>query len=440
MKYSNKALFVEISAVLRYLASNFFMKITSILLLPIIQRRLGIATYGLWMNFNQIITLFLRVSTLNVGVNLRRALPQNKHERSVLLSSLASLILILSLTVSLALVVSREYWAILFFGDKNYKGLVLFMAITIPVSVVINEAHNYLIGLKKHRLVANSTAIRYLVRLLIFIALALTISSVSVLILAYLFLEICYLLFIISSFRNILDDIDLSWQRIDAGLIKEKVKYSVPLFIGSIGIWLSSYGDRFLILRFMDTEKLGLYSALYTLASPILLLINPLANVVVPSFSFKEGNNNDDVRALYYLIFLIGLIVVGYGFIFFFGRFYLNIFLDYSLSPEIVKVFGELFVGMCFFTLASVQSALLTAKATKAHHGYYWLLVSVLSLLMNWFLIPYFGLRAASISTLLCYEFLVFLFFILLKDFIKLWGVFVVIMMIVIILTIVGFN
>ena len=176
---------------MRYLASNFFMKITSILLLPIIQRRLGIATYGIWMNFNQIITLFLRVSTLNLGVNLRRALPRSIHERSALLSSLGSLIFILSLIVSLALLVNREYWSILFFGDINFNGLVLIMAITIPVSVVINETHNYLIGLKKHRLVANSTAMRYLARLLVFIGLALKISSLSVLILAYLFLEMC---------------------------------------------------------------------------------------------------------------------------------------------------------------------------------------------------------------------------------------------------------
>jgi O-antigen/teichoic acid export membrane protein len=190
--------------------------------------------------------------------------------------------------------------------------------------------------------------------------------------------------------------------------LKPMMAFGMSGIVSSLGIWMMNLGDRLVIGHFMDAEALGIYAATYSFAFLLMAVNGPILMPAYPRLQValaKEGVEDAAREARTFHRYICLMIVPS------------TLFLLYMSGPVLLFLGGAEFnvdpimVGMVILAVAMDQfnglsHYVLYSKDQMKFSQNTWIAAGIANLLLNWVLVPHFGLRGSAFTTLMTYFFL----------------------------------
>jgi O-antigen/teichoic acid export membrane protein len=180
--------------------------------------------------------------------------------------------------------------------------------------------------------------------------------------------------------------------------LKQMLRYGLPLLPANFGLFAINFSDRFFLSHLSSLSAVGIYSLGYKLGFIIsILLVQPFSRIWQAQL-FELAERNDAHK-------IMGRLFTYFCYIIIFAIVVLSL-----LSKDVIKIVSPrhfwpaykvvpIIATACFFRGAYIffQAGILVRKETKLI-GYTVFFVAVFSLVLNYFLIKYFGFIGASLS------------------------------------------
>ncbi len=189
------------------------------------------------------------------------------------------------------------------------------------------------------------------------------------------------------------------------------LKFSTPLVLSSVSVFISLYIDRILIKKMLSLNELGLFSIGYKFASIVGLLTTGINLAITPLIykHYKDPTTKIKLQSIFLYYILFGSIIfVG---ITIFAE---TIILTFT-TPNYIhakNVIPYLVLTSLLASMYNFTPGLFIANKTKIV-TYINILVAIINLCLNIFLIPIFGIIGAAIASLIGYilAFFIYIYF-----------------------------
>jgi O-antigen/teichoic acid export membrane protein len=222
---------------------------------------------------------------------------------------------------------------------------------------------------------------------------------------AFAYLITLLLLALISTYY-VLRDIGVTLPRFAE--LKAYLRYGLPFVPSSLSNWALNVGDRYIITFFLGAAWVGYYSPGYQLGNVIALLAVPFT-ILLPTALYEQYDANQiaEVKTLIrYSIKYFLAVAVPAAFVF---SVLSKPILMVLTTPEIAEN-GYLITPFTAFSsllfgVFSILVIVLTFEKRTAIIGMMWILGAALNIGLNLVLVPYFGIIAAALTTVLGYGF-----------------------------------
>jgi O-antigen/teichoic acid export membrane protein len=389
-----------------YTFLNIFNKAIPFVLLPIIVRLVSTEIYGEYSLFVVLESLLIPIISLNIHV----AISTHFYIENIDLKEYISTIIFsfyALVGVSLCFIVILPEKIILLSGlSKDYFFMALFTASIMGLMVMVSSL--FRLQRKPWRYGFYSLSQSFLL-LIIILSFCLWNPSFHMLVLGRItFSIIFFLITIYILFRS--KFLALTFSK---NWFKRALKFSFPTAFYSISAFIFLSSDRFLINHFLGKEDVGLYSAIFQLAS-VVSVVSMSLNAAWMPWLFENLKKNDEkintfiVKLSYALI--IGLLFIGliaclvFPFI---ARIILPEQYHAYLSIAYPIIFGFAIQGIYFI----VSPYVFYREKTK-YNAYIGGFVAIINVLLNILLIPKLGIQGAAYAALFTWILLASLFFI----------------------------
>lgn len=179
------------------------------------------------------------------------------------------------------------------------------------------------------------------------------------------------------------------------------IKTGFPLIFSVFAYVILDVSDRYLITHFLGLNFLGQYDISYTIASIPLFIIVGFNQVWQPTFfeKMKEGNYELISKIFNYFIYGFTFITI---LVMLFSNEIFNLFINPSFITGI-KVVPWILIGVFFLGLTNFLNSILMFDKKFKQSGLFSIIAAFINIILNLFLIPYFGIIGAAISTFLAY-------------------------------------
>jgi O-antigen/teichoic acid export membrane protein len=193
---------------------------------------------------------------------------------------------------------------------------------------------------------------------------------------------------------------------VSCSLLGQLAWYGIPLTIGQLTAWALNYSDRYLIQLFYSMREVGMYSAVYTLSLHSITFLGVLirfsSTPILTNVWEKQGKDASIslLNSVTRMYLLIGIpMVAGMS----------------VLAEPIMKVMtgiefseGSIIVpwiagGAFFLGLQHRFNQVLSLLNRTGIIMLTLIICSLINILLNWFLLPFYGYKIAAITTLFCY-------------------------------------
>ncbi len=194
----------------------------------------------------------------------------------------------------------------------------------------------------------------------------------------------------------------LKWA-FDVGMLKKMLRYGTPIMVAGLAFVVNENLDKLLLQTLIDKETMGAYSGCYKLAVLMTLFVQGFRMGAVPFFFNHASDKNAPktyATIMHFFVFagcLIMLLVVT-------QLDWLKALLirdpDYWMALEIVPIvlLANLFLGIYH------NLAIWYMLTDRTQYGMYIsILGALLTIALNWWLIPKMGFMAAAWATLAAY-------------------------------------
>ena len=179
------------------------------------------------------------------------------------------------------------------------------------------------------------------------------------------------------------------------------IKFSSIIFVGSIAVLLDRRVDMLFVAHYLDKSTVAVYSYALKFSLFFLLIGNSFSRVSYPRFSkaFSDGANTTLGRIFQYSIDFSFLFITVTSMIFLFNA---EPIIGWLLPPyylEAVPFLLILFIGVVPQSVVSSTGTIFTAGGIPSVSAKInWMLLA-LNVILNFFLIPIYGLYGAAIAT-----------------------------------------
>ena len=190
----------------------------------------------------------------------------------------------------------------------------------------------------------------------------------------------------------------------DLTLLKKAVCFSWPFVPTLLVAWILNLSDRLFIERFLGLAELGVYSMGYKISMAMFVLTSAFTMAYTPIF-YKLANSKNQIEAKRKLYQYSTFAAVIFTLIAFFISLFSKELFDLVLDERYSKGYGILRVIIISHLLSAIMSItsvlyLIQAKLTKLNM-YIALQAAILNIILNFLLIPPFGMYGAAIATVL---------------------------------------
>lgn len=189
---------------------------------------------------------------------------------------------------------------------------------------------------------------------------------------------------------------------IDVSLLKQMLKYSIPLMFNALSWWITSFSDRMILDLFFSADEVGIYSVAAKIPAIVTTLLSVFTQAWIMS-AVREYENDKDVRFFenvytIYVAFLFSFVAaivliikpimrVYIGKDFFEAWYYVPLLLVGTVFLGISNYYGAIY--------ASAKANMLEIKST--------IICAISNIVLNFVLIPKMNILGAVIATALSY-------------------------------------
>ncbi|SHH26768.1 flippase [Clostridium grantii] len=396
---------------LRFLLKNtslvFVMKIFGMGLAFVFQmlmgRLLGPNYYGEYTIYITIVNIFCLFTVLGTDNSLIRTIPRISSDdrlKFTLLKKILSMVFVNSIFISILMMIfKKELCSFFNVSDERYIIVTFLILILVSLSKVID---GFLQGEKKTIISTFfNTALINLFRIIFFFAFyMLNGKNIISALLAYLVTEFILLVLRILYIRKYKLNQNFTKETIyDKQEYFHFIKYSISLFIiMGIDIVMRSI-DKIMIKAYIGYEQVGIYKAAENYLGLVAVFITPFV-VFWPMISdmYKEKQIkkiNEMFSIIIKIVSLLSLPVIIFMIVF---------------SKDLLGFFGEayvygypvlflLLIGNVFDALAGPVGALLNMTEYAKYNLINMVLLLVMNVILNFLLIPKYGVNGAAIAT-----------------------------------------
>ncbi len=179
----------------------------------------------------------------------------------------------------------------------------------------------------------------------------------------------------------------------------EMLRFSLPLVLSSAGVFFALYMDRIAIKSLMSMNDLGVYSVGYRVATVISLALTGFQMALTPLIyrNYKNESAPKEIEQIFRVFVALVCPIILVATIFADDILSLMATPDYASAHQVVFVLGMAFVFSNIYLFApGVWIAKKTGWITLIN-----LVVAGINLVLNYVLIPYFGILGAALATCL---------------------------------------
>ena len=182
----------------------------------------------------------------------------------------------------------------------------------------------------------------------------------------------------------------------------EMLIFSLPLVPSGFAVFFTSYMDRLMINHYLSLNEVGLYGIAFRISSIVILLISGINRALSPLIynHYKEKDTPEQLSKTFRLFISLAIL-------FFVG---LSLFakeiLIFLTSPEFYeseKIVIYLVPAILLSQMYIFAPGTALAKKTKIIM-FISIGSAIITIVLNWLLIPHFGLKGAALATLLTYS------------------------------------
>jgi len=378
------------------------LRFRSLITLPILTKTLGVSGYGIWVQILVTVALFQPFIQLGLGNSITRFLPA-KDKKEIIRGLFTALLIVLfsSIILSLLLVLSAGFFTTNLLGEGTSD-----IYIKIASILLILEGLNA-VALNSFRIFGQIRRYSFIIVLQTFLEIILIsffVLSGYGLLGAIIALIISKAVVLAAILILIISYAGLAFP--DFSLLKPYLAFGIPLISTALFTKVVESIDRYVIAYFMGTSSVGIYSAAYTLGSFAYLSAPFIYYILSPTIfkSYDEGKISE-------------------------VKTYLSYSWKYYLMLSIPSAFGLSILAKSLLPILTTPEFALVNKsivplvsASLILYGIYGLLVQIVSLSkktrifaiaffvagiinlgLNIILVPYYGIVAAAITTLIAY-------------------------------------
>lgn len=188
----------------------------------------------------------------------------------------------------------------------------------------------------------------------------------------------------------------------------EMLRYSSPLVASGIAVWITLYVDRLMINHFLSIWDVGLFSVGYKLASVAGFFIIGFQGALTPLIftHYENPNTANDIEKIFRYFFAIALLI--YLIIGLFANDILVIMTTpnyYDASLVVAYLIPAIFLSKMYIFAPGIGIAKKTGIILWIN-----IFCGFLNFLLNYFMIPKFGIIGASLATMFSYFFIFLLY------------------------------
>ena len=391
--------------------ANFGSRILGMLLVPLYVQFIDPADYG-QLDFLQVLSAIL---SMILVCGLPSAMIRFYHgvereQRTPLVSTGLISVVALSMPIAILILILAPQLADLFFQFPNSALYIRILAVTLALTLPTRYLNSFLIlrGYSK----------AFVVTSLGHTALALTLNVVFV---AGLRLGVAGLL-LASAVSLVPQLLALLWVvrkevrfAFDKVLLQKLVRFGAPMILASVSGWILSSSDRFFLVHYQDFEQVGLYSIAYKFAAGLnFLLFAPFIRAWTASI-FGEQKNADlpAIIRKSARLFVSAALAVGVS-----ASVFIPEVLVLLTNPKYYGAyiaFPFITASLIAFNFNRLLEVPLHLKNRSGLSGSVGLLAMCANLVLNYLLIPRYGIMGAAIATWLSYSLNNVVFYLLVK-------------------------
>ncbi|MFL6281823.1 MAG: flippase [Pyrinomonadaceae bacterium] len=193
--------------------------------------------------------------------------------------------------------------------------------------------------------------------------------------------------------------------RFDGRLLKDALRYSLPLLPAGLSVWVLDRSDRLVIGHFMGPESVGVYSANYALAGLLMLFQTPLQVTLLPKVSSLWREERDaavryvSLSNKLFLTFAIPFVVAA----------------PVVARPLLVRLGNEeigaaggvltllIAAGVMLWGVSVMLTQIFYGARRTLPVGVVTVAAALLNLILNLLLVPAWGVSGAAFATLVSY-------------------------------------
>ena len=381
--------------------TKFVNRFQGVILLPILTKNMSVGDYGIWAQIMVTIGLIPSLMSLGLSGSMVRFMPsvKNKAIFQDMFYSFLSVITLTGIFASLGIYFMSEQIAdLLFDGDRL---IVEVLALVVFFEGILKLLLNYFRAtqqIKRHSMLIVAKNVLTVIIVAFFVLQGEGIfGAVKGLLITIVIILLIALFFIIKG-------IGLKVPKFND--LRQYLAFGIPTEASTMSRWTLNSSDRYVISGFLGTSAVGYYSPGYTLGTVLQMFVAPL-NFMLPMILSKHydgGNLEETKRYLSYSLkyFLAVAIPSAFG-LSLLSRPLLEILSTPEIAEQGYFITPFVAIGAIFFGIFSVfEKVAMLVKKTKVI-GTIWLIAAVLNLGLNILLVPYIGIIAAAMTTLLSF-------------------------------------
>lgn len=379
-----------------YFIGNAGSKLIAILLLPLYTFYLSREQYGDFELANTAVQLFIPIIAMQMTEGLLRHL-LDKDSKSDLQKVISSSLFVMLPNL---LIFNFVYLAVVYFIDLYYKYYALIYFDALFFTFFLQRVAR---GLKQQKEFALSGLIS---------SVTIILASVAFIVYGNMKTEgvlLSYFLGSIAAVVYLYYKLDLKEyigrSYFDKSLSRLILKYSYPLLFDAVLWWMMNLSDRIMLGVMMSPEAVGIYGVANKF-SAILIFFNSIFYLVWQEYSIvnsKEERSSENNAGIFNKLFLLQFSAVAV--LIPLSTLLINNFIDAKFAEAWVYV-PALMGGAVFASFSAfygmkyqINKNTMGALSTSAIGG-------ITNIILNLIFIPYFGIMAAAISTLISFALL----------------------------------
>ena len=386
----------SITNTLIYGIGNLTTKIIGFILIPVYVKHFSISTYGVLGLLE--VTNSALVSIL--GLAFTQALYRwywdeafITKRKSIFFTTLSFLIFFLSSVIFISYFFIKDF-SILLFGEIKYCNLIFLVIITSSLQIIA-QTISTLIQLQQKAILFTAVNILTLIIQLLFTIYFITSKKIGLYGIYYAqIISFCFYLIIVSYF--LIKNIELKFEIL---ILRKMLAYSSPWLISNVAALIISISDRYFIRVFGEMADLGIYQFGYKIANTVSVLVIASAQMAIFPMMFKKMNDPDAKR---FYSKIMTYFTFGVMFFILFLNFYsFEIIKFLARKKEYWDAFGVIpyiSLGLIFTMLKDLTSIPLQIAKKSTLVSKIIIFSAIVSLGLNWLIIPRYGSLGAAIS------------------------------------------